>query len=186
MTPVKVLEVNGVEYGVDIEASATIQEAVDAAEAATSAANTAAVAALITASKSPYIGQNGNWYVWDTTTNQYVDTEIPADAESLKANKADLDNLVDEVAGVETYPSDLAHVADFYAMPKLAGQPMLLFCNGTPTSSNKPTNWIDFMHGGYEWTGLPSAVGQQVLDYTNHVLYFGWLNPSNYTLEWKH
>lgn len=41
-------------------------------------AETAADNAELWASRNPYIGQNGNWFVFDTTTEAYVDTQIPA------------------------------------------------------------------------------------------------------------
>lgn len=58
-----------------------------AGEAATSATNAAssASAAATSASRAeawsahpPYIGANGNWYVWSTSTNAYVDSGIDA------------------------------------------------------------------------------------------------------------
>ena len=33
------------------------------------------------AGKSPYIGENGNWYVWDSETNQYEDSGVQARGE---------------------------------------------------------------------------------------------------------
>ena len=50
----------------------------DAAVAATDAANQAAAAATETATKSPYIGANGNWFVYDAEHGVYVDTGIRA------------------------------------------------------------------------------------------------------------
>lgn len=38
----------------------------------------------------PYIGDNGNWYTWDTNTNQYVDSEIDA---SITVSIADVTAL---------------------------------------------------------------------------------------------
>ena len=99
---------------------------------------------------------------------------------------ADIETNTEEIAELCEVVTDPASFANFEQLPKLAGQPSILFCDGTPSSSNKPTNWIDFMQGGYEWTGRPSAIGQQLLDYTNHITYYGWLNPANYQLDWKH
>jgi len=50
----------------------------DAAVAATDAANQAAAAATETATKSPYIGANGNWWAYDAVNGVYVDTGIRA------------------------------------------------------------------------------------------------------------
>ena len=190
MGDIKKVKVNNVIYTLDLGDGTAAEAAVEAAEAAAAGANAAAGVALSAASKAPYIGQNGNWWVWDSTAasgeGAYVDTNISADPETAKADKVDVDNLEDVVDNLEENPSDYAQVANFEQLPKLAGQPSILFCDGTPSSSNKPTNWIDFMQGGYEWTGRPSAIGQQLLDYTNHITYYGWLNPANYQLDWKH
>jgi len=77
------------------EAAASAQTAVDAKNTAVSAKDTAvsakndAVSAKNAAEEAaeiatesnthpPYIGTNGNWYVWNTTTNQYVDSGVDA------------------------------------------------------------------------------------------------------------
>ena len=51
---------------------------VEQVEADANRAETAADNAELWASRNPYIGQNGNWFVFDTTTQAYVDTQIPA------------------------------------------------------------------------------------------------------------
>ena len=99
--------------------------------------------------------------------------DIAGDVEALQAEQAREGTRMQETM-------------DFRRMPMLYGQPAILFSNGAPTAQNKPTNWLDFMDGGYEWTGLPNAVGQHILDYTNHINYYGWLNPSTGLLEWKY
>lgn len=55
---------------------------------------------------------------------------------------------------------DIAKPVTFSSIPMLCGQPMILFGNGTPQESIVPINWIQFLDGGYNWTGLPSALGQ--------------------------
>ena len=95
----------------------------------------------------------------------------------------ELGALADEV-GRQGY--QIPFEADFDHMPTLGGQPGLLFCDGAPTAANKPTNWVDFLNGGYNWTGLPNVEGQHVLDYTNHIDYYGWRNPETGLLEWKY
>lgn len=77
------------------EAAESAQTAVDAKNTAVSAKDTAvsakndAVSAKEAAEEAaeiatesnthpPYIGSNGNWYVWNTTTNQYVDSGVDA------------------------------------------------------------------------------------------------------------
>ena len=80
---------------------------------------------------------------------------------------------------------DIEDNSEMPLMPMLGGQPAVLFCAGAPTAANKPTNWIDCVDGGYQWTGLPAVIGQHVRDITNSADYFGWLNPSTGLLEWK-
>lgn len=56
-------------------------DAVDAKNDAVSAKNTAVAAAEIAEAATlhpPYIGANGHWYVWSTTTSAYVDSDIDA------------------------------------------------------------------------------------------------------------
>ena len=74
-----------VEIEVEDISSSILQEAVDAAFSAAERAEEAAAAAehmvdihTGPAGKSPYIGENGNWFEWDETTHQYVDTEEKA------------------------------------------------------------------------------------------------------------
>lgn len=107
--------------------------------------------------------------------SQAVKITVPRLQEGLEATDKEV-----ERAGYKV-PFEAA----FDRMPTLGGQPGILFCNGAPTASNKPTNWIDFLDGGYNWTGLPNVEGQHVLDYTNHINYYGWRNPSTGLLEWK-
>lgn len=38
----------------------------------------------------PYIGQNGNWYVWDTNTNEYIDSGVDA---SITVTMADVTTI---------------------------------------------------------------------------------------------
>ena len=62
-------------------ASSSAQSASSSATAAgTSASNAAAAATRAEAAvvKGPYIGANGNWFVYDFTTQQYTDTNIKA------------------------------------------------------------------------------------------------------------
>lgn len=63
-----------------------------ATAAAQSAADAEAAAALAEAwsAHPPYIGQNGNWYVWNTTTNQYADSGVDA---SITVTIADIEMI---------------------------------------------------------------------------------------------
>lgn len=58
---------------------------------------------------------------------------------------------------------------DWAELPKLCGQPMILFGAGAPTESIVPDNWIQFnpiTGEGYNWDGTPSALGQQYINTT--------------------
>lgn len=63
-------------------ASATSADTAAAnAETATRAATSAAAAANAAAGRAPYIGDNGNWFAWDTAHGVYADTGIQAQGE---------------------------------------------------------------------------------------------------------
>lgn len=56
---------------------------------------------------------------------------------------------------------------DYNALPLLCGQPPILFGAGTPQEAIVPDNWHQFdpENGeGYNWNGLPSAIGQQYIN----------------------
>ena len=57
--------------------------AIQDANTARDAADAAAAAATAAAGRAPYIGDNGNWWVWDATEGEYVDSEIDATAPVL-------------------------------------------------------------------------------------------------------
>lgn len=59
-------------------AASNANAAATAATNAAGAANQAAGRAETVASKSPYIGDNGNWYVFDVTAGEYVDSGLPS------------------------------------------------------------------------------------------------------------
>ena len=61
----------------DIDTSA-LSGAIAAALAAAEAANEAANVALAAAGSEPYIGDNGNWFIWDPELQQYVDSGKPS------------------------------------------------------------------------------------------------------------
>lgn len=75
-------------------------------------------------------------------------------------------------------------------LPTLAGQPMILFGTGTPQEGVVPVNWKQFdpdTGDGYNWTGSPTALGQQ---YINTSATFGGRyiavpGQSTGTLVWK-
>lgn len=81
-------------YAQQAESSATSASG-SASRAATSASNAAASAqsAQAWSAHPPYIGENGNWYVWDTTSNNYVDSHVDA---SITVSIADITMLAPE------------------------------------------------------------------------------------------
>lgn len=79
-------------------------------------------------------------------------------------------SLIDRMELVEAYSDkiddtfELASDNDSDEMPKICGQPMKLFGAGTPQEAVVPTNWKQFADGGYNWNGLPSALGQEYIN----------------------
>lgn len=65
-----------------------------------------------------------------------------------------------ELGSIQEEIVDIAKPVSFSSIPMLCGQPMILFGNGTPQEAIVPDNWTQFLDGGYNWTGLPSALGQ--------------------------
>jgi len=59
-------------------AAGNADNATSAANDAAQTANDAAGRAEVVASKSPYIGDNGNWYVYDVDAGEYVDSGRPS------------------------------------------------------------------------------------------------------------
>ena len=70
-----------VELSVEDVSTSLLDRAIDAALAAAEAATEAAAQALEAAGKAPYIGGNGNWFVWNATTGEYEDTGTRARGE---------------------------------------------------------------------------------------------------------
>ncbi|EJX09177.1 hypothetical protein EVA_02713 [gut metagenome] len=97
------------------------------------------------------IRTNANWKVFaDASAAVQFDTQ-------LQTVRADVRGLTDS----------LADASGFREMPHLAGQPWILFGHGAPAKANVPDNWIQFdfvTEQGYDWDGLPSALGQQYID----------------------
>lgn len=74
-----VLEVERAALGEDTDISETvIPDIIDAAEANAERAEAAAALAEEASLHAPYIGQNEDWYVWDTVSEQYVDSGVDA------------------------------------------------------------------------------------------------------------
>ena len=90
----------------------------------------------------------------DGSSNPVKSGGVYSSLQQLNAQiEAEQDSIQEEIV-------DIAKPVSFSSIPMLCGQPMMLFGNGTPQESIVPINWIQFLDGGYNWTGLPSALGQ--------------------------
>ena len=90
-------------------------------------------------------------------------------AVAVKRIQRDLDNNIAVAAtlraDVDGLLDDVQTVPDTDELPRLCGQPSILFGNGTPQAAIVPDNWIQLADGGYNWNGVPSALGQQYINY---------------------
>lgn len=97
----------------------------------------------------------------------------------------------DKIATAEQEIASLGgavRVPDYASLPLLCGQPMILFGKGTPQQSVVPWNWKQYDPAtgeGYDWNGLPSAIGQQYINdsATSNGRYIAVLQ-SDGTLKW--
>lgn len=106
------------------------------------------------------------------STNPVKSGGVYSSLEQLNAQiETEQDSIQEEIV-------DIAKPVTFSSIPMLCGQPMILFGNGTPQESIVPINWIQFLDGGYNWTGLPSALGQV---YINTAVNSG----GHYTAVWN-
>lgn len=56
---------------------------------------------------------------------------------------------------------------DYSSLPLLCGQPPILFGHGAPSADKVPANWTQYdplTDTGYNWNGLPSAIGQRYIN----------------------
>lgn len=112
------------------------------------------------------------------TDNNYT-TE---DKNSLKAVIADMENVIAEK---DTLIQDMEQAVilerkGYNSVPLLCGQPMILLGYGSPREEYVPSNWRQFdpkirniwnynqsddeIGDGYNWNGMPSAIGQMYID----------------------
>lgn len=100
-----------------------------------------------------------------------------------KLFEAKISNNEGRINDVESMTAELDGRTN--GLPVLAGQPMKLYGAGTPAEELVPDNWIGFNDGGYVWTGLPTAIGQEYIDTLNGGKYEAvWDNYDNRTLKW--
>lgn len=101
------------------------------------------------------------------------------------------EKLQEQINSLSEYADD-----DYAPQPKnsrelelLCGQPPILYGAGTPQEAIVPDNWKQFdpdTGEGYQWTGAPSALGQQYINTTASTggRYIAVSN-GNYGLSWK-
>lgn len=101
------------------------------------------------------------------------------------------ENLQEQISSLAEYADD-----DYAPQPKnsrelelLCGQPPILYGAGTPQETIVPDNWKQFdpdTGEGYQWTGTPSALGQQYINTTASTggRYIA-VSDGNYGLSWK-
>ena len=134
----------------------------------------AATTATVTLAKTAYTlndcgiemkeGAEGSaWF-----TNTYTQNIPDALSQIAKVKMTDVLNDIaantEEIEKLSGLVTDPVTDADFYELPKLMGQPMKLFGNGTPQASVVPDNWIQLADGGFDWNGVPSAIGQEYIN----------------------
>ena len=85
----------------------------------------------------------------------------------------------------KAYERQLPDDGDTEGLPMLCGQPYKLYGDGSPAEATVPSNWKQLAEGGYNWNGLPSAIGQEYIDTTNGKKYEAvWNNYAQRTLKW--
>lgn len=101
------------------------------------------------------------------------------------------EKLQEQINSLSEYADD-----DYAPQPKnsrelelLCGQPPILYGAGTPQEAIVPDNWKQFdpdTGEGYQWTGTPSALGQQYINTTASTggRYIA-VSDGNYGLSWK-
>lgn len=85
----------------------------------------------------------------------------------------------------EAMARELPDDGDADELPMLCGQPRKLYGTGAPEEATVPSNWRQLADGGYNWYGLPTAVGQEYIDTENGAKYEAvWDDYAQRTLKW--
>lgn len=154
-------------YSQDAAGSATTatNKAAEAAGSATSAAASADRAASFS-ENPPYIGANGNWYVWNTTQGAYVDSGVDA---SITVEIADITMLAPTATpyvtntGTDTDPIFHLFIPRGVGIQQIAKTSQsglvdtytILYTDGTTTTftvTNGKTAYQGAVEGGYTGT----------------------------------
>ena len=115
--------------------------------------------------------ENGDVYIFGI--GGYDGAEVSQTTKSLQVAFFEKESETPD-AHISQARADISRLAtqqptedDGSARPLLCGQPPILFGAGTPKESVVPVNWRQFdpeTGEGYNWTGLPSAIGQQYVN----------------------
>lgn len=168
------------------------ESARQSAESATNAAESAAKAEDAVG-HSPIVGENGNWFIWDFTKSEYVDTGKPASTPPItpdtagkyltnNGRKAEWGARV--VENIQSFDTDkLLHVASSYvtAIIKEEGNansggmvfPVIAQLDGIIEHGNGFMSYLD-AHGDHYVGGFSlagGAVGVPKLTFSNTILY---------------
>lgn len=112
---------------------------------------------------------------------------IKGDVSELQVRVAQLEH--DNKMLIDCCKSLIAELEKSNEMPNIASQPMVLYAEVTPQAAVAPNNWVGVLDGGYEWNGVPSALGQIYINIkggSGAVCYIAVptnADPTNY--EWK-
>ena len=97
-----------------------------------------------------------------------ADTALQKLSELTSETNKTLSLLETQAKSLDSAVTNIVHsIVDDSALPTLCGQPMILFGEGTPQVSVVPKNWKQYdpeTGEGYDWNGLPSAIGQQYIN----------------------
>ena len=118
----------------------------------------------------PYIGENGNWYVWDMNSNDYVDSGYKAQGDTPKKgvdywtpdDKAEITEYIDEqteiiksdVEGIQEAIQNEAHFRG-YLSTNAKIQAMEATPNDFAYSAESGTKWVYDAEDGWKDTGSP-------------------------------
>lgn len=101
----------------------------------------------------------------------------------VMSRMGDAENRQTELSNA--YSRELPDDGDNEEPDMLCGQPRKLYAAGSPAEALVPENWIQLADGGYNWNGLPSAIGQEYIDTQNGAKYEAvWNNYAQRTLKW--
>lgn len=119
-----------------------------------------------TSGKSPYIGDNGNWYEWDSDSGEYIDTGIMAEGHTpvkgvdywTEGDKAEIKGYVDdEIGNYETAISEIIELQKQFI------NEITFSLNGTNYTCPKGMTWagLETYDGGSIWTAEGLSVSEE-------------------------